>query len=148
MIQRIRTLLLGGDPTPDPDLDDERRAVTAALLVQAALMDGEFAPSEREAVAGLLTSEFDLTPDEVETLISEAEAAVLQSSQLFGFTRTADRHLDHDERLHLMEMLWSVVYADGVVHDYESNLMRRIAGLLHVTDRDSAYARQRAVNSG
>ncbi len=145
MIRRIRALLLGGDETPEANPDDERRAVTATLLVQAALMDGEFDPSERDVIETILTSEFGLEPGDVSVLIADAETAVHQSSQLFGFTRAASGHLGHDERVSLIEMLWRVVYADGVVHDYESNLMRRIAGLLHVTDRESAYARQRAV---
>lgn len=145
MIKRIRTLLLGGDETPEADPDDERRAVTATLLVQAALMDGDFDQSERAVIKTILTSEFSLEAGDVDLLITDAEAAVHQSSQLFGFTRTASEHFDHDERVGLVEMLWRVVYADGVVHDYESNLMRRIAGLLHVTDRESAHARQRAV---
>ena len=42
-------------------------------------------------------------------------------------------------------MLWEVAYADGALHDYESNLMRRLAGLLHVSDRDSGEARKRAI---
>lgn len=147
MIRRIRTLLFGGEPVPEASPEEERRAVTAALLVQAALMDGEFAEAEHEVIKRLLTEEFDLEPGDVETLIGDAEEAVQQSSQLFGFTRTASGHLDHEDRIGLMEMLWQVVYADGVVHDYESNLMRRIAGLLHVTDRESAHARQRAVNT-
>ncbi|MBC8239867.1 MAG: TerB family tellurite resistance protein [Alphaproteobacteria bacterium] len=147
MIKRIRALLLGGDETPEINPDDERRAVTAALLVQAALMDGEFDPSERDVIRGIMTSEFGLESSDVDLLIADAEAAVHQSSQLFGFTRTASEHLDHDERVALMGMLWRVVYADGVVHDYESNLMRRIAGLLHVTDRESAHARRQALEN-
>jgi uncharacterized tellurite resistance protein B-like protein len=145
MIERIRALLLGSDERPEANPGDERRAVTAALLVQAALMDGKFDSSEREVIETILTSEFGLKLDDVSVLIADAEVVVHQSSQLFSFTRTASSHLDHDERVSLIEMLWRVVYADGVVHDYESNLMRRIAGLLHVTDRESAYARQRVV---
>lgn len=145
MIKRIRALLLRGDATPEPDPDEERRAVTAALLVQAALMDGDFADAERETISHILVDEFLLEADDVASLIEDAEEAVHHSSQLFGFTRVADAHLDHDQRIELMEMLWRVVYADGVVHDYEASLMRRIAGLLHVPDRDSAHARQRAI---
>jgi uncharacterized tellurite resistance protein B-like protein len=49
-----------------------------------------------------------------------------------------------EERIDLMEMLWEVVYADGELHHYEANLMRRLAGLLHVSDRDVGAARKRA----
>ncbi len=49
------------------------------------------------------------------------------------------------ERIELIEMLWEVAYADGVVHDYEHNLLRRIAGLIYVTDRDRGLARNRVL---
>jgi len=45
----------------------------------------------------------------------------------------------------LVEMLWDVVYADGELHDYEANLMRRVAGLLHVSDQESGAARKRVL---
>ena len=51
----------------------------------------------------------------------------------------------HEERLELMEMLWEVAYADGVLHDFEASLMRRISGLIYVSDRDSGAARKRAL---
>ena len=44
-----------------------------------------------------------------------------------------------------MEMLWEVAYADGTLHDYEANLLRRLTALIHVTDRESGQARKRAL---
>ena len=143
MIQRIRSLLLGEDKTPQEAPQDERQSVIAALLIQAAMMDGDFDPSERETIERLLVNEFSLEQSDVNALIDDAEHAVDQSSQLFGFTRRASAQLEHEDRIRLIEMLWQVVYADGVVHEYETSLMRRISGLLHVTDRETALARQR-----
>jgi uncharacterized tellurite resistance protein B-like protein len=54
-------------------------------------------------------------------------------------------NLEPEERATILEMLWEVAYADGVVHPYESNLVRRVAGLLYVTDHDSGAARKRVV---
>jgi uncharacterized tellurite resistance protein B-like protein len=51
----------------------------------------------------------------------------------------------HEERVELLEMLWRVIYADGLQHDYEANLMRRLAGLLYVSDRECGEARQRVL---
>ena len=45
----------------------------------------------------------------------------------------------------MIEMLWDVACADGVIHDFEANLVRRVAGLIHVSDRDSGAARKRAL---
>ena len=58
MIKRIRELLLRGGDTPELDPVEERRAVTAALLVQAALMDGAFDETERRAISHILKEEF------------------------------------------------------------------------------------------
>ena len=143
MIKRIRSLLLGDDKAPQEEAQDERQSVIAALLVQAAMMDGDFDTSERETVERLLVDEFSLDQSEVASLIDDAESAVAQSSQLFGFTKRASAELEHEDRIKLIEMLWQVIYADGVVHEYEASLMRRISGLLHVTDRETAMARQR-----
>jgi uncharacterized tellurite resistance protein B-like protein len=64
---------------------------------------------------------------------------------LYGLTRTVKDKLDEEGRIELMEALWEVVYADGELHDYEGQLMRRLSGLLYVTDRESGEARKRAL---
>lgn len=148
MIQRIRVLVLGvlGEAeTAVLNPAEEKRAITAALLIQAALMDGHFDAAEREMVESLLIGEFQATGDEAHRLIIDAEKAVHHSRQLFGFTRKAVQCLDHQECVDLVEMLWLVVFADGELHDHEANLMRRVVALLNVTDRESAMARQRAL---
>ena len=144
MIQRIRVLILGEVESTAPDPEEEKRAITAALLIQAALMDGQFDESEREMIESLLIGEFQATQTEAHQLMVDAENAVHNSSQLFGFTRKAVRHLSHQECIDLIEMLWLVVFADGELDDHEANLMLRVAGLLNVTDRESAMARKRA----
>jgi uncharacterized tellurite resistance protein B-like protein len=147
MIKRIRILILGGDNTPEPDPEQEKRAVTAALLIQAALMDGHFDASEWSMIESLLYGEFGVSRDEAHQLMADAEAAVNNSVQLFGFTRVAVGHFSHQECVDLVEMLWLVVYADGRLDEMEANLMLRVASLLNVTDRESALARQRALGN-
>ena len=78
-------------------------------------------------------------------MCTDCEDEVEGSSQLFRFTRVINRDYSQEDRVELMEMLWQVAYVDGELHDYEANLMRRIAGLIHVTDRDSGAARKRAL---
>ncbi len=117
----------------------------AALLVEAALMDERFEDSERNKIRELLQSRFRLGEDDAESLISEAQERVSQSSQLFGFTRVVKDRFSQEERIDLVEMLWEVAYVDGKLDDYEANLMRRIVGLIHVPDRDSGAARKRVL---
>ena len=75
---------------------------------------------------------------------AKAQQAVHQSVELYGITRVLKDHLNHEERLELMEMLWQVIYADGFVHDYEANLVRRVAGLLYIPDKEVGLARKNA----
>jgi len=81
----------------------------------------------------------------VAELIEEAEATVADANELYTLARTVKDGVDIDERTAIIEMLWEVAYADGEVHDYEANLVRRLAGLLYVSDRDSGEARKRVV---
>ena len=146
MIDRIRNLIFntaGG--TPDVASPNEPEAAAAALLVEVALIDGDFDEAERKTVSQLLAGRFDLAADDIENLIIEAEEKVSQAVELHGFAKRAKDAFDHDARIELIEMLWEVVYADGVVHDYEANLVRRLSGLLHVSDRDSGAARKRVI---
>ena len=78
-------------------------------------------------------------------VLAAGEAAVEQSHQLFAFTRVIKQGFDFDERIRMIEMLWEVVYADGLLHDYEANLMRRIGGLVYVTDQERGAARKRVL---
>src|SRR5262249_32006713 len=88
---------------------------------------------------------FDLEPQAVNALIADAERAVQNSTQYFPFTREICARLREEERVGIIEMMWKVVYADGVLDPYEDMLLRRIAGLIHVTDLDRGLARQRAL---
>ena len=65
-----------------------------------------------------------------------------ESVDLFGFTNVLCRELDQDGRKRIVEMLWEVVMADGVIHEFESNLVWRTAELLGVSTRDRVTLRQ------
>ena len=68
-----------------------------------------------------------------------------EANQLLGFTRTIKDRYSLEERIELIEMIWEVVYADGELHDYEANLLRRLGGLLYVSDRERGDARKRVL---
>jgi len=149
MINRLKALLSGGDSrsatAAAPRESDDLQVAVAALLVEAALMDDRFEASERDKIAELLKARFELSDADAEALLATAREQVGQSSQLFGFTRVVADRFSPDERVELVEMLWQVAYADGHLDDYEANLLRRLAGLIHVSDRESGEARKRAL---
>ena len=66
-----------------------------------------------------------------------------EASDLFSVTRQITAAYPPEQRLAVVEALWEVILADGVVHDYEASLMRRLGGLIHVSDRELGAARQR-----
>lgn len=148
MIRRIKALLLNDDGRAAAGTlrdVDEQQVAAAALMIEAALMDESFEEAERTQIAALLKTRFELDDGETESLLDVARERVAHSTQLFGFTRVVKERFSREQRVELMEMLWQVVYADGRLDHYEANLMRRLAGLIHVTDRESGEARKNAL---
>lgn len=138
--------LLFSDAAP-PRSHDERELHLAAgaLLVEAATQDGRFDHREHAAISAVLQRKFDLSADEARDLIDAAEERVAESTQLYEFTRVIARNFSEEERIELVEMLCEVMYADGVLHEREAALFRRIGELIHVSDRDRGEARKRVL---
>lgn len=151
MIDRLIALFGGGESESTEKTgkcsEQELRLAAAGLLAHAAGLDGDVAEEETQTIRDVLQSHFELSQAEAEELMEEGSREAAESTQLFSFTRVINDNLDAEERIKIIEMLWEVVYADGEVHHYESNLTRRVAGLLHVSDRDSAAARKRVTES-
>ena len=125
---------------------NDLQLAAAALLVEAARQDDDYDLSERRVIEGLLRDRFSLIAEEAEHLIEAAEAAADHAVELYTYTRRIKDAFDEDERIRIIEMLWEVVYADGKVDHLEANLLRRVAGLLYVTDRESGEARKRVLD--
>ncbi len=145
MLNRIKTFFssIEEDARTGEHSFEEHQLAAAALLVEAGCLDGGFGEAEKATVQSLLEARFGLSADEVSSLMEQGEAAQDSSSQLFRFTHAVKDSFSEEERIHLIEMLWEVVYADGVLHDYEANLLRRVGGLIHVSDRDRGDALRR-----
>lgn len=143
MFNKLLARLTGGATAPASTGNLELSV--AALLVQAAKMDDEFAAPERAAIERILADRFGLSGDALEQLVAAGEHSSEHSSQLYYFTRTAVEQLSAEERIRMIEMLWEVAYADGVLHPDEDALLRRVAGLIFVSDRDRGAARLRVL---
>jgi uncharacterized tellurite resistance protein B-like protein len=143
MMSLIRTLL-GGDGGQSQG-DAKLRLAVATLMVEAGTLDGHFDDAEQAHVQALLARRFGLAEAEARQLLNDARHEAERSVQLIGMTQTVKNALDYDQRVELLEMLWEVAYTDGRLHDYEANLMRRMAGLVYVSDQDAGAARKRAM---
>jgi uncharacterized tellurite resistance protein B-like protein len=143
MFDNILKLLTAPEP-PTPRHDQLQIAV-AVLLVEAARMDDTFGDAERATIERLLSAKFELSPEATRQLMEAAESTAERSHQLHPFTRLAVERMTPQQRLRLIEMLWEVAYADGVLDPEEDALLRRVAGLIYVSDADRVAARLRVV---
>ncbi len=148
MINRIKEFFAdrgaGETGANEAPAQDTLRIAAAALLVHAACVDASFDEVERRRILDILLRRFSLDRDEAETLLAAAEDKADGAVQILGFTRAVKDNYSYEERIALVEMLWEVVLADGRVDAHEAQLMRRIGGLIYVSDRDGAIARRRA----
>lgn len=124
---------------------DDLQFAAAALMAEAALLDGSLGDDERRRMAELLSERFALPPEDARALVAEATDRMQDTQQIHPFVRAVTDGFDDAERVRLVEMLWEIIYVDGRVHDFEANLMRRIGGLINVTDLDIGSARRRVV---
>ena len=139
--------LVAGDGSDTIDDGERLRLAASALLFRALYVDGEAHPSEEAQVRRVVEEEFGLDEEAVERLLADARKSAETATDLHGWTKIVNAEYSDDEKLHLMEVMWRVVLADGVIDENESALMRRLAGLIHVSDVDSALARDRARES-
>lgn len=134
-------------PTVDPDSAHELHRLqlaTAVMLVEVMRADAELGASERRAVIDALRASFDLAEDELARLLELAEQAAAQAIDLFSFTSRINDHFDMPAKIAMVEQMWSVAYADGVLSAHERHVLWRVADLLHVPQGAYHHARQRA----
>jgi uncharacterized tellurite resistance protein B-like protein len=145
MMDRLFAWLKDSETALSQGGDELQLAVAALLLEAAVVVDGDFDPHEREIVLRVLQRCFSLSVEDAQLLIAGAERRVELSSQLFGFTSTVNGRLSRERKIELIEMLWEVAYADGVLDPLEDTLLRRIAGLIDVSDHDRGEAKRRVL---
>lgn len=147
MINRIKSLFtdVARPAAPQRHAADELHVAAAALLVEAARLDDRFDAVEWETIRRLVQQRFSLSDEEAATLVDTANREAEHAIELYRFARLVKDRFDHAERIEMIEMLWEAVYADGVVDDHEANLLRRVAGLIYVSDQECGAARKRIV---
>lgn len=144
MIAKLKAAFSGTAAPLKTGVEDKKIA-TAALLIEAALSDEEYSDTERTTISVILKRHFSLSDADVSTLMQEAESVHSNADQILAFTRSIKENFDIEDRVQVIEMLWEIAYADGELSDYEANLVRRICGLIYVSDRDSGLARKRVL---
>jgi len=116
------------------------------LLIEASQIDGDSGPEEINHIKNLLMKKFNFTENEADDNIKKALADNETRIELFSQIKILLNEMDHKERIDVIEMMWGVILADGVIDDFEANLMRRMNGLLYISGIESAEAKERAAN--
>jgi len=145
MIDRLKRWLTDGGKELPQGRNELQLAVAALLLETALTVDGEFDTRERQIIRQLIEEHFDLTAADAAQLVEAAAREVQGSSQLFGFTSTINSRLSRERKTEVIEMLWEVAYADHVLDPLEDSLLRRVAGLIDISDRERGEAKQRVL---
>jgi uncharacterized tellurite resistance protein B-like protein len=116
----------------------------AALMVRIAKSDNEYSATEIARIDAVLGLLYQLTADRAADLRQTAEALEAEAPDTVRFTRAIKEEVPYEERFNVVRALWQVVLADGARDAEEDALMRLLASLLGVNDRDSAIARKQA----
>ena len=119
-------------------------AILAGLLIEAANTDGNVTQDEVKQISSSLINVFKENPEKVKITLSKALDDKDNSRSLFYYTSKLNKSFSHEKKLLLFEVLWEVILSDNEVHDFESNLLRRLAGLLYVSDIECGNAKKRA----
>ena len=117
-----------------------------ALLIHAAKIDENYTDKEKQIIKKAIINLKQIKPDKAEEIIKKEEEKERDSNQIVEFTKEIKKN-PMDYRIKIIEILWKIVYSDGSGDIYESNLIRRVCGLLYISDKDSGEIKQKVKNS-
>ena len=121
--------------------DKKNLVLICALLVYAAKMDENYTDKEKSIILRTLSEISDKNESELKIILEKAEKKENQSNHILEFTKEVKKY-EKKFRLKILEVLWKIIYSDGISDMYESNLMRRLTGLLYVSDKEIGEIKQ------
>ena len=120
-------------------------SLNLSLLIEASKIDGVINNEELELIKSILVNKFHLDSSKAEKSINFVINKSEEKVEIYSDIRVILNNMDHHERISVIEMLWKIILADGEIDQYESNLISRICGLLHITGPESYAAKKRAL---
>ena len=124
---------------------NNKNILVTALLIHAAKIDENYTEIEKKIIKKAIIDLNEISPDEAEKMLELAEKKEKESNQIIEFTREAKKY-SMEFRLKIIEIIWKIVYSDGANDNYESNLIRRICGLLYISDKDNGIIKMKIQN--
>ena len=126
--------------------NQDKNILIAALLIHAAKIDENYTNNEKEIIKKALVDLKLIESNKSEELLRKAEIKEQDSNQIVEFTKEIKKN-SLEFRLKVIEILWIIVYSDNANDMYESNLIRRVCGLLYVSDKESGTIKIKVINS-
>lgn len=142
MLDELLNRLLGKAPSPEPQ--EDYRTALAALLVRCARADNDYAEGEVATIDQVLRTRYGLSEPDAASLRAKGEALEVEANDTVQLTRAIKQGVPYEQRIAVVEAMWKVVLADEDRAAEENALLRLVANLLGVSDRDSGLARQAA----
>ena len=123
----------------------DKNILIIALLIHAAKIDENYTEIEKSIIKKTIKQLNQVDADEAEKLLKIAEKKEEKSNQIVEFTKEIKKY-PMEFRLKIIEIIWEIVYSDSTSNNYESNLIRRICGLLYISDKDSGIIKTKVQN--
>ena len=143
MLQSIKNIFSGEQ---NINLDDENKEIDilSGLMIEAANTDGKITQEELNKISNSLITIFKEDPRMVEESLTKAFENKDNSRSLYYYTSKLNKSYSDEKKIKLIEVLWEVILSDNEIHDFETNLIRRLAGLLYISDVECGNAKIRA----
>ena len=125
---------------------NNKNVLIIALLIHAAKIDENYTENEKKIIKNVIVDLNEINSNQADELLKLAEEKERESNQIIEFTREIKKY-SMEFRLKIVEVIWKIVYSDGVADNYESTLIRRICGLLYISDKDNGIMKIKIQNS-
>ena len=119
--------------------------ILCGIMIEAANVDGNIDQAELDKIVNLLIETFNEESKAVEEEINKCLNELNNHKSLHYFTSKINKLFSNEKKIQLIEILWEIILADGKVHDFESNLIRRLAGLLYIPDFECGKAKKKVL---
>ena len=124
---------------------NNKNVLIIALLIHAAKIDENYTENEKKIIKKVIIDLNKISSNQADELLKLAEKKEEESNQIIEFTKEIKKY-SMEFRLKIVEIIWKIVYSDGTSDDYESNLIRRICGLLYISDKDNGIIKTKVEN--
>ena len=145
MLQSLKNIF-ASDQSLNIETDYKEIDLLSGLMIEAANTDGEVTQEELNKISQSLINVFKEDPNVVEVSLTKAFQNKDNSKSLYHYTSKLNKSYTNEQKIRLIEVLWEIILADNEVHDFETNLIRRLAGLLYISDVECGNAKIRASN--